>query len=81
MFDLSKSEERERPLIFTHPDCEYSGLLRDDLIASGREFDEIDLSEQPEQWAALEQLSGGDRTTPLLVEIDGTVQVGYGGIG
>lgn len=72
---------RERPLIFTHPDCEYSGLLKDDLVASGREFDEIDLSEQPDQWAALERLSGGDRTTPLLVEIDGSVQVGYGGIG
>ena len=78
---MAKTRARLKALVFTHPDCEYSEILRDELINNGTEFNEVDLSQNPERWKEVIKLSGGDRITPLMLDVDGTVEVGYHGIG
>ena len=67
-------------VIYTHPDCGYSASARDELVQNEIEFTEIDLSIRPEAWAEVERLTGGDRTTPVMVEGD-FVTVGFHGLG
>ena len=67
--------------MYTHPECGYCSLLKEDLAAKGSEYVEIDLSKNPERWSEVEALSGGDRITPVTVQPDGTVEIGYKGIG
>ena len=67
-------------VIYTHPDCGYSASARDELVQNEIEFTEIDLSIRPEAWAEVERLTGGDRTTPVMVEGD-FVTVGFHGMG
>ena len=78
---MAEAHSRTKDLVFTHPDCEYSAMLRDELTGNGTEFDEVDLSEHPDRWDEVVKLSGGDRITPLMVTVDGAVEVGYHGIG
>ena len=66
--------------VYTHPDCDYSNALKDDLAESGVEYEEIDLAVRPEEWATLEKLTDGERITPVSVEGD-IVTVGFRGIG
>ena len=56
-------------------------MLRDELTAEGTQFDEVDLSKNSDRWDEVVKLSGGDRITPVMVAVDGTVEVGYHGIG
>ncbi len=70
-----------KAVIYTHPTCGYCDLLKDDVKAKGIDFDEIDVSKQPEYWAEVERLSGGDRITPVMVTAQGEVEIGYKGIG
>jgi glutaredoxin len=70
----------EKPIVYTHPECGYCPMVKQDLIAAGTEYEEIDLSRHPEAWADVERVSGG-RTVPVLVNADGSVEVGYHGIG
>ena len=66
--------------IYTHPDCTYSDAARDEFLHMGVEFEEIDLSTTPGAWEEVERLTGGERTTPVIVQ--GTlVTVGFHGIG
>ena len=44
----------EKPLLYTHPTCSYSDALKEELDALETEYDEIDLSLHPEEWANLE---------------------------
>ncbi|MBI2856497.1 MAG: glutaredoxin [Chloroflexi bacterium] len=67
-------------VIYTHPDCAYSAAARDELIQSGASYREIDLGATPEAWKDVERLTGGERTTPVIVEGD-RVTVGFHGIG
>ena len=67
-------------LIYTHPECEYSEALKEELDTTGAEYQEIDLALHPEAWARLEELTGGERTTPVSVEGD-LVTVGFHGVG
>ena len=55
-------------VIYTHPDCGYSSAAKDELSQSDIPFKEIDLSVTPEAWAEVERLTGGERTTPVIVE-------------
>ena len=66
--------------LYTHPDCTYSGALKGELEEAGTAFDEIDLSLRPEAWERLEELTGGERITPVLVDGE-KVEVGFHGIG
>ena len=67
-------------LMYTHPDCSYSNALKAEFDSEGRAYDEIDLSRRPEAWADLEELTGGERITPVTVE-NGEVSVGFHGVG
>ena len=66
--------------VYTHPDCDYSNALKDELAGLEVEYEEIDLAQRPEEWATLEKLTDGERITPVSVEGD-LVTVGYKGIG
>ena len=78
---MAEIQTRSRALLYTHPDCEYSVTLKEELSEAGTAFDEIDLSKSPEYWDEVVRLSGGDRITPVLVAVDGSVEIGYHGIG
>jgi glutaredoxin len=67
-------------VIYTHPECEYSEALKGELDDLGAEYQEIDLGLHPEKWAALEELTGGERITPVTVEGE-LVSVGFHGVG
>ena len=67
-------------VVYTHPECSYSHALKEELQTGGIEFEEIDLALNPEEWANLEDLTDGERITPVTVEGD-LVTVGFHGVG
>ena len=71
---------QERLVVYTHPECGYSDALKDELDTDGVEYEEIDLALRPDEWPRLEELTGGERITPVTVEGD-LVTVGFHGIG
>lgn len=70
----------EKIVVYTHPDCAYSQALKEEFDSGGIHYEEVDLALHPEQWSSLEELTGGDRTTPVTVEGD-LVTVGFHGVG
>ena len=70
----------ETIVIYTHPDCYYSVLALAEFKRNDIPFKEIDLSASPEAWQEVERLTGGKRTTPVIVEGE-LVTVGFHGIG
>ena len=77
----NKEPSRDTAIVYTHPTCGYCDLLKDDLRANSIQYDEVDVSKQPDMWDEVERLSGGDRITPVMVTADGDVEIGYKGIG
>lgn len=77
----NKEPARDLAVVYTHPTCGYCDLLKSDLDQRGVEYEEIDVSKQPDLWSEVERLSGGDRITPVLVTAGGDVEIGYKGIG
>jgi glutaredoxin len=77
---MPETSTQEKALVYTHPECGYCPMVKEDLIKAGIDYEEIDLSRKPEAWADVEKVSGG-RTVPVLVNIDGSIEVGYHGIG
>ena len=67
-------------LVYTHPECSYSTALKDELDAAGTAYTEVDLARHPDEWAKVEELAGGERITPVMVEGD-FVSVGFHGVG
>ena len=67
-------------VIYTHPDCAYSAAAKDEFERCGIPFKEIDLSVTPDAWEEVERLTGGERTTPVIVE-GKLVTVGFHGVG
>ena len=67
-------------VIYTHPECEICVTVKMELDEKGKAYTEVDLGDEPERWAELEALTGGERITPVTVE-DGEVTIGYHGIG
>ena len=66
--------------LYTHPDCNYSDALKDELDNRGETYKEINLALNPEEWSSLVELTSGERITPVLVNGD-TVEIGFHGIG
>jgi glutaredoxin len=66
--------------LYTHPDCTYSDALKSELEELEVSFVEIDLSIDPDKWATVEELTGGERITPVMVTGD-VVEVGFHGVG
>ncbi len=65
-------------ILYTHPDCAFSAAAKMDYRKRKVEFLEIDVSKQRDKIPDLEQLTGGERLTPVMVE-DGVVIIGYKG--
>ena len=66
--------------IYTHPECTYSQAAKADLERDQILFREIDVTVVPGSIEKLEELTGGERITPVIVEGD-RITVGYGGVG
>lgn len=66
--------------LYTHPDCNYSDALKDELDNKGETYKEINLALNPEEWDSLVKLTSGERITPVLVNGD-AVEIGFHGIG
>ena len=69
-----------KPILFTHPDCSYSDVFRSELEEDNIDYEEVDMSKQPEKWDDLLKLTGGEKITPVFLE-DGKVTIGYEGVG
>jgi len=67
-------------ILYTHPECTFSDALKDELDEEGKEYEEINLALLPDKWLELENLTGGERITPVMVENE-VVSVGFHGVG
>ncbi len=70
----------ESIVLYTHPDCSYSDALKEELTDLALDFEEINLALNPELWEKVEELTGGERITPVMVTED-NVEVGFHGVG
>lgn len=61
--------------------CPFTAQLRDDLQWRRAEFVEYDVERDAAALARMLELSGGDRTVPVLVRDGHVEQVGYEGRG
>ncbi len=61
--------------------CPYTAQLREELEWRGRQFVEYDVERDRAALARMLEISGGDRTVPVLAEGDRLVQKGYEGRG
>jgi glutaredoxin len=66
-------------VIYTKPGCPYCTAARNDLIARGVEYEDVDVTTAPGATAKLAELTLGSMIVPVIVEEDGTVQVSAGG--
>ena len=58
--------------MFTTPWCGYCIRLKGQLEREGIGFDMVDIEQQPEAAATVEQANGGNQTVPTLLFADGT---------
>ena len=65
-------------ILYTHPDCAYSAAAKMDYRQRRIDFVEIDVSKEKDKIPDLEQLTGGERVTPVIVE-NGQVTIGFKG--
>ena len=73
------TEANQTPiLLYTHPDCAFSAAAKMDFRKRKIEYVEIDVSKQKDKVPELEQLTGGQRLTPVIVE-NGQVTIGFKG--
>lgn len=61
--------------------CPYTAQLREDLEWRRAEFVEYDVDRDADALSRMLELSGGDRTVPLLADAGRIVQVGFEGRG
>ena len=72
---------REKLILYTHPNCDYSPMKKNELDDDGIDYDEIDLSLLPQYWIEVEKICKGGRIIPILINVDGSPEIGYQGIG
>ena len=65
-------------ILYTHPDCAFSAAAKMDYRKRKVDFVEIDVSKQKDKIPELEQLTGGERLTPVMIE-NGNVIIGFKG--
>ena len=66
-------------VIYTKPGCPYCTSARNELIAEGVEYEEIDVTTTPGAQKRLAELTLGSMMVPVIVEEDGSVRVAAGG--
>lgn len=67
--------------LYTAPGCQYSAAAREDLEWRGVDFQEYDVEADPAARARMLELTGGNRTVPVIIEEGKPVQVGWMGRG
>lgn len=60
--------------MYSTPWCGYCHRLKSQLAREGIDFDMVDIEQQPEAVAIVEEANGGNQTVPTLVYSDGTSQ-------
>ncbi|MEI6727556.1 MAG: glutaredoxin family protein [Actinomycetes bacterium] len=65
--------------LYTKPGCPYCMAARNDLIARGVEYQEIDVTVTPGGEEQLAELTFGTMMVPVIVEEDGEVHIAAGG--
>ena len=60
--------------MYSTPWCGYCHRLKSQLEREGIEFDIVDIEQEPEAAALVEQVNNGNQTVPTLVYPDGTAQ-------
>lgn len=66
--------------LYTTRGCQFSDAAREDLEWRGVEFVEYDVEEDRKAYARMLELTGGNRTVPVIVEGD-EARVGWQGRG
>jgi glutaredoxin len=66
-------------ILYTKPGCPYCMAARNELIARGAQYEEIDVTTTPGADERLAELTFGSMMVPVIVEEDGSVQVAAGG--
>ena len=67
--------------LYTPAGCPYSEAAREDLEWRGVEFMEYDVEEDQEARRRMLELTGGNRTVPVIFEEGKPIQVGWMGRG
>ena len=67
--------------LFTSSGCPYSDAAREDLEWRGVDLVEYDVEKNREAYERMLELTGGNRTVPVIVEEGKPVQVGWMGRG
>ena len=65
--------------LYTKPGCPYCMAARNDLVARGVEYEEIDVTVTPGAQHRLAELTLGTMLVPVIVEEDGEVRIAAGG--
>ena len=65
--------------LYTKPGCPYCMAARNDLVARGVEYEEIDVTSTPGGEEQLAELTFGTMMVPVIVEEDGEVNIAAGG--
>ena len=65
--------------LYTKPGCPYCMAARNDLVARGVEYEEIDVTVTPGGEEQLAELTFGTMMVPVIVEEDGEVHIAAGG--
>ena len=66
-------------VIYTKPGCPYCLTARNELIARGVQYEDIDVTTAPGAQERLAELTFGSMMVPVIVEEDGSVSVAAGG--
>ena len=67
--------------LYSSAACPYSEAAREDLEWRGVEFVEFDVEKDAQARERMIEITGGNRTVPVVVSADGSVQVGWQGRG
>jgi mycoredoxin len=71
----------ERVELYGTKGCPYTAELREQLLWDGRDFVEYDVETNLEAFRRMLELTGGQRTVPVLVEKGRVAQIGWQGRG
>ncbi len=67
--------------LYTTASCPYSAAAREDLEWRGIDFVEYDVEQDREAYVRMLELTGGNRTVPVLAEEGKPLQIGWMGQG
>jgi glutaredoxin 3 len=67
--------------LYTTAGCPYSEAAREDLDWRGVDFIEYDVEKDQRARARMLELTGGNRTVPVIFEVGKPVQIGWMGRG